>query len=112
MVERYRRLIEEKLPDVRVPFAGRRGDSGCHIFPVLLPGGEEDRNNTMRAMAARGIQCSIHYRPIHTFTAYRGVSADVPVTDRVAPSILTLPLFPSLSEEQMDLVVEGLQACL
>lgn len=111
-VERYRRLIAEKLPQVQVPFAERVTDSSYHIFPVLLPGYEEERNNTLRNMAERGIQCSIHYRPIHTFSAYQGVSADVPVTDRIASSILTLPLFPSLSEEQMNLVVEELQACL
>jgi dTDP-4-amino-4,6-dideoxygalactose transaminase len=111
-VERYRHLIADKLPSVRVPFVERRTDSSYHIFPVLLPGNEEVRNNTLRGMAERGIQCSIHYRPIHTFSAYQGVSADVPVTDRIASSILTLPLFPSLSDAQMDLVVEELQACL
>lgn len=111
-VERYRRLIAEKLPQVRVPFAECVTDSSYHIFPVLLPGYEEVRNKTLRGMEERGVQCSIHYRPIHTFSAYQGVSADVPVTDRIAFSILTLPLFPSLSNEQMDLVVEELQACL
>ena len=111
-VERYRHLIAEKLPRVRVPFARRNTDSSYHIFPVLLPGDEEVRNNALRRMADLGIQCSMHYRPIHMFSAYAGAVADVPVTDRIAPSILTLPLFPSLSDAQMDLVVEGLQACL
>lgn len=111
-VERYRRLLAEKLPQVRVPFVGRSIDSSYHIFPVLLPGVDEVRNNTLRGMAERGIQCSMHYRPIHMFSSYEGAAANVPVTDRIAPSILTLPLFPSLSDAQMDLVVEGLQACL
>lgn len=111
-VERYRRLISEKIPQVRVPFAGRDTDSSYHIFPVLLAGDEEVRNSTLRGMADRGIQCSMHYRPIHMFSAYEGVTANVPVTDRIAQSILTLPLYPSLSDAQMDLVVEGLQACL
>lgn len=111
-VERYRRLIADKLPGVRVPFAERSTDSSFHIFPVLLPGDEKLRNNTLRGMAEQGLQCSIHYRPIHTFSAYQGMTADVPVTDRIASSILTLPLFPSLSDAQMDLVVEELQACL
>lgn len=70
------------------------------------------RNNTLRTMAERGIQCSMHYRPIHMFSAYQGVIANVPVTDRIAQSILTLPLFPSLTDAQMDMVVEGLQSCL
>jgi dTDP-4-amino-4,6-dideoxygalactose transaminase len=111
-VERYRRLIAEKLTQVRVPFAERDTDSSYHIFPVLLPGDEEVRNNTLRGMAERGIQCSMHYRPIHTFSAYQGVIVNMPVTDRIAGSILTLPLFPSLTNAQMDMVVEGLQACL
>lgn len=111
-VERYRKLIAEKLPQVHVPFAGHDTGSCFHIFPVLLPGDEEVRNNTLRRMADCGIQCSMHYRPIHMFSAYEGVTANVPVTDRIAQSILTLPLFPSLSDAQMDMVVEGLQACL
>lgn len=111
-VGRYRNLIAEKLPQVRVPFAERNTDSTYHIFPVLLPGDEEVRNNTLRGMADRGIQCSMHYRPIHMFSSYQAMVANVPVTDRIATSILTLPLFPSLSDAQMDLVVEGLQACL
>jgi dTDP-4-amino-4,6-dideoxygalactose transaminase len=112
LVERYRRLIAEKLPQVRVPFAERKTDSSYHIFPVLLQGDEEVRNNTMRRMAERGIQCSMHYRPIHQFSAYEGAVANVPITERIASSILTLPLFASLSDAQMDLVVESLQACL
>ena len=78
----------------------------------MLPGNEEVRNNALRGMADRGVQCSMHYRPIHMFSAYQGVIANVPVTDRIAPSILTLPLFPSLSDAQMDQVMDELQACL
>ena len=111
-VERYQRLIAEKLPQVRVPFTRNNDGASYHIFPVLLPGDEEVRSNTLRGMAGRGIQCSMHYRPIHTFSAYQGAVADVPITDRIAPSILTLPLFPTLTDAQMDQVVEGLQACL
>jgi len=111
-VERYRRLIAEVLPQIKVPFRNRSTDATYHIFPVLLPGDGEMRNKALQAMADRGVQCSMHYRPIHTFSAYHGVRAEVPITDRIAPSILTLPLFPSLSDEQMDQVVDSLKACL
>ncbi|HEY8119601.1 MAG TPA: DegT/DnrJ/EryC1/StrS family aminotransferase [Methylophilaceae bacterium] len=111
-VERYRGLIAEKLPQVRVPFASRSTDSSYHIFPVLLPGDDELRNNTLRLMGEMGIQCSMHYRPIHRFTSYEGTVANVPLTDRIADSILTLPLFPTLSNEQMDLVITTLGECL
>ncbi len=111
-VERYRCLIAERLPQVSVPFAKYHTDSSYHIFPVLLPGDQDVRDNAIRDMADRGVQCSIHYRPIHMFSAYQGVIATVPVTDRIAGSILTLPLFPSLTDAQMDMVVDVLGGCL
>jgi dTDP-4-amino-4,6-dideoxygalactose transaminase len=107
-VERYRKIIKEKLPQVRVPFADSTADSSYHVFPILLPGDAEHRNNVLRCMGEGGIQCSMHYRPIHTFTAYQGTAADVPITDSIQGSILTLPLYPSLTDEQMDLVIDTL----
>lgn len=112
LVERYRKLIAERLPEVRVPFADYQGEASYHIFPVLLPCDAERRNEVLRNMGQQGIQCSMHYRPIHTFTAYQDVVIEVPVCERIAGSILTLPLFPSLSDEQMDLVVDTLGRCL
>jgi len=111
-VQRYRALITERLPSVRVPFAGDCEESSFHIFPVLLPVDSEGRDRVLGTMKDSGIQCSVHYRPIHTFSAYQGVRADVPVTDRIAGSILTLPLFPSLTDSQIDLVVDSLANCL
>lgn len=108
----YRGLLQQHLPGVTVPFANYVGDSSYHVFPVLIPGDTERRNNVLRTMGASGIQCSMHYRPIHTFTAYEGFDANVPVTDRIAGSILTLPLYPTMSEAQIADVVETLSQCL
>jgi len=66
----------------------------------------------MTLMGERGIQTSIHYRPIHTFTAYHDVFAIVPMTDAISQRILSLPLYPSLTMEQIELVVESLKVCL
>jgi dTDP-4-amino-4,6-dideoxygalactose transaminase len=111
-VSRYRQLLKAHLPVVKAPFEGHRGESSFHIFPVLLPCGIDGRNAVLKAMGEQGVQCSMHYRPIHTFSAYEGHSADVPVTDRVAGSILTLPLFPSMTDDQISDVVETLSRCL
>lgn len=108
----YRAMLAESLPQVKAPFADHPGESSYHIFPVLIPGDGERRNAVVKAMAEAGIQCSVHYRPIHTFSAYEGFAADVPLTDKIAGSIVTLPLFPGMSEEQMRDVVEALARCL
>lgn len=112
IVARYCELFAERLPEVGVPFVGYPEVSSYHVFPVRLPGDAELRNRVIKAMGDRGIQCSMHYRPIHTFSAYETFDADVPVTDSIAGSILTLPLFPTMTEAQIVDVVESLAACL
>jgi dTDP-4-amino-4,6-dideoxygalactose transaminase len=111
-ITEYRTMLAKRLPHVRVPFADHTGESSYHIFPVLISGDGERRNAIVKAMADVGIQCSVHYRPIHTFSAYAGFAADVPLTDKIAGSILTLPLFPGMSEELIRDVVEALARCL
>jgi dTDP-4-amino-4,6-dideoxygalactose transaminase len=112
IVLHYRSLIAQKIPKVRVPFIEYSGNSSFHIFPVLLPVNIEQRNSILKRMGEAGIQCSIHYRPIHTFTAYEGWEANTPITDLIAGSILTLPLFPTMTEEQINDVVGTLSQCL
>jgi dTDP-4-amino-4,6-dideoxygalactose transaminase len=51
------------------------------------------------------IQTSVHYPPIHRFTSYAGAGS-LPVTDEIADRVLTLPLHPSLTLEQVDEVCD------
>lgn len=111
-VSSYRAMLAECLPEVKLPFPDHPDESSYHIFPVLIPADGDRRNAVIKAMADAGIQCSVHYRPIHTFTAYEGFAVDVPLTDQIANSIITLPLFPGISDEQMATVVAALASCL
>ena len=51
-------------------------------------------------MAKAGIQTSMHYPPVHEFSAFADVGAtSLPKTSDFASSMITLPLYPGLSEE-------------
>jgi dTDP-4-amino-4,6-dideoxygalactose transaminase len=79
-----------------------------HLAVVLLPEGA-DRAPVRTALDERGIQTSVHYPPIHSFSAYRSESRrPLPRTDAVAERLLTLPLYGRMTDEQADAVVEGL----
>lgn len=102
--------------DQVIPFFRNVGDgstSAYHIFPVLLPLGC-DRNGFMAAMRDRGVQTSIHYRPVHTFSAYAGKYAknELPITEDISNLLVTLPLYPTMSDEQVGQVVESIAECL
>ena len=79
-----------------------------HILPVLLPKGA-NRANVMAALRQAGIQTSIHYPPIHSFTAYRQRYGEqsLPITEDYAARELTLPLYPALGEEDVATIAKA-----
>ena len=76
-------------------------------MPVLLPE-STSRHDVMSMMRDAGVQTSIHYRSVDTFTAYvnagLGPSESVPLSHSIGERVLTLPLYPSMRPEQVDLV--------
>jgi dTDP-4-amino-4,6-dideoxygalactose transaminase len=108
----YRDALQELAPQVAVPFQSHMGKTSAHIMPILLPQ-ETKRKEFIDSMKENGIQTSIHYPPIHTFTAYKDtMSWDLSVTDDVAKREITLPLYPAMSNDDVVVVVSAIQASL
>ena len=106
LVERYRKAFAEQAPALGLPFSEKRGVSSQHIFPVLLPEGA-DREAFREKMKADGIQTSFHYPPVHHFKIYCQEGEELWMTENVARRQVTLPLFPSMTNEQQDWVIES-----
>ncbi len=101
----YRDLLGED-PRWTIVFENHGGVSAFHIFAVVLAEGIS-RNHVMRFLKSRGIQTSIHYPPIHQFTLYRQILPSQPnlkVTEDLGRRILTLPLFPEMTRDHVELV--------
>ncbi len=110
----YRDLLSDMAPEITVPFKDHPGISAHHIFPVLLPRGSE-RLTFMEKMKEQGIQTSIHYPPIHWFTSFKGsagANAALPVTEDIASREVTLPLYPLMNNQQVDLVASAVRKAL
>jgi dTDP-4-amino-4,6-dideoxygalactose transaminase len=99
---------------VDLPFkAADQGTSAYHIFPMLLPEGT-DRQAFMTGLRDAGVQSSIHYRPVHTFSYYvqRYGKQSLPVTEAAAAREVTLPLYPTMGEAGVEVVVEAVKESL
>jgi dTDP-4-amino-4,6-dideoxygalactose transaminase len=96
-----------------LPFRGGLGEPAYHIFPILLPEGV-DRKVFIDAMRSMGVQTSIHYPPIHRFSYYRQRYGDLhlPATEAVAARQVTLPLYPTMSSQAVDIVVDSVRSAL
>ncbi len=87
--------------------------SAYHILPVLLPVGA-DRVAVIEALKGKGIQASIHYPPFWGFSGYEGMfdAGATPVAAEIMERELTLPLFPGMSDAEVDYVTEALLAAI
>jgi len=108
----YRSALQEIESQVAIPFQNHTGKTSAHIMPILLPKGTR-REQFMGSMKEQGIQTSFHYPPVHTFTAYNSDTKwNLPVTEEVASREVTLPLFPTMTAEDVDTVVSAVCASL
>jgi len=110
IADRYRELLVD-LP-VELPPAAPPGTThGYHLFPILAP----RRSEVFASLRSRGVGVQVHYVPVHHHT----VSADIelpnegmPVCEEVYAGLISLPIFPGLTDEQQDYVVASLKEAL
>jgi dTDP-4-amino-4,6-dideoxygalactose transaminase len=109
--KRYNDLLAS-VQGVATPTTAAHGVHVFHLYVVRV----KHRDQILKALGDRGIGCGIHYPiPVHQQKAYEGLkipAGSLPVTERYAGEILSLPMFPELTAEQIDVVVRELKAVL
>jgi len=101
---------------LELPCEDAGGDvRGWFVFVVQLPRGF-DRDDTIRALAARGVQSKPYLPAIHLMSFYRERfgyrGGEFPVCEDVAARSVALPFFPEITEAQVAEVAEALQSVL
>jgi dTDP-4-amino-4,6-dideoxygalactose transaminase len=72
-----------------------------------------DRDAVFSHLRSRGIGANVHYAPVylHSYYQHRGYAKGLaPVAERASRHILTLPMFPAMTEADVNRVVEALKA--
>jgi dTDP-4-amino-4,6-dideoxygalactose transaminase len=92
-------------------------DSNWHMFQVILPLEQlkADRAQVMTELKELGIGTGVHYPIITGFSLYKNFgykASDTPQAERVGRSILTLPLFPAMHDEDIVRIAKGLVGIL
>jgi dTDP-4-amino-4,6-dideoxygalactose transaminase len=105
---RYREALRG-LPVELPPEDPENGRQVYHLFAVEV----EHRDRVLRSLRERGVGAGVHYpTPVHLQPGWRALGhteGDFPASERAARSVLSLPLFPGISDAEIDLVVAALQ---
>ena len=116
----YLTRLPEFLADELLPPAGHAGDEAGHswnMFAIRLPLDQlsQSRAEIMDAMRARGVATSVSYESPHLTSVFRKQGwnvGDLPNTELIANSTVTLPLHAGLRVEAVDFVCDSLQLVL
>jgi dTDP-4-amino-4,6-dideoxygalactose transaminase len=106
---RYRELLRES--SLRLPQEMTYAEHIYHLFVVQA----DERDALQKTLSEAGVQTGIHYPiPIHLQPAYASLkhkAGDFPEAERQASRVLSLPMFPELTESQIMHVAETVQRC-
>jgi dTDP-4-amino-4,6-dideoxygalactose transaminase len=108
---RIAQQYHELLAGTRFVLPNCAADSECvwHCYVIEC----EDRDRVRDALTEAGIGTAVHYPlPLHLQPVYRGLGykpGDFPVAERLSQRCLSLPMFPELTDEQVEIVVNALR---
>ena len=101
----YHKLLEDS--GVTLPVEGSGNRHVYHVFGVLTP----QRSEFIESLAERGVHTGIHYPiPVHLLPAYSELNhrpGDFPVAERIASEEVSLPMFPELTDAEIEEVAQA-----
>jgi dTDP-4-amino-4,6-dideoxygalactose transaminase len=106
LAEQYAALLAEAPVQLPEP-----GDHVFHLYVVRV----RDRERVRQTLAAKGIDTAVHYpRAVHEEPAYKhlNVNGALGVSERLCREVLSLPLYPQLSDAEVEVVAEALRAAI
>jgi dTDP-4-amino-4,6-dideoxygalactose transaminase len=102
----------QAAPGVITPSRAPWNQHVYHIYAIRVP----DRDNVIRSLAGKGVGSGIHYPiPVHLQGAYRSLGygrGAFPIAEQCAEEFISLPMFPELTGDQVDYVIDMLKETL
>lgn len=106
-------MLREGLSDSAVELSAEPVPGDDHVYHLFVVR-SDDRESLRAHLAARGVATAVHYPiPIHRTEAFSHLGlgpGSLPVCEALASEIVTLPLWPTMADAQLEAVVEAVQA--
>ena len=101
-------FFDANLQGVIVPPVAEGRTHVYHQYTIRVV--DDDRDRFAEELAARGVGSGVYYpTPIHRLPSFR-LELDLPVTEQAAAEVLSLPVYPSLTDDELGTIVEAVNA--
>lgn len=91
-----------------LPFIKSDRETSWHLYVIKI----DNRDECIEQLKESGVGCSVHFIPIHKHPYYKDKykynNEDYPVANRVFDKSLSLPLYPDMTDEEIEYVIENI----
>ena len=111
-------LMSAKLSEItgiEVPSPPHHFSHVYQMYTIKLLDGHEKRDALIAYLAKKGILTKVYFPPVHLTHFYKnelGYSCELPVTENLSRQVLTLPMYPTLTDEEIDYIAGEIDAFL
>jgi dTDP-4-amino-4,6-dideoxygalactose transaminase len=109
----YMRLLDG-IEGIKLPFTPEGDSPIFYCFTIRLTDKKRDRDGFIRHLSSNGIATAVYYplslhlQPVYEYLNYK--VGDLPVSEKAQEEVLSLPIYPELSEEQIKYIVDSILA--
>ena len=99
----------KSVPGINIPDVPADLRHVYQMFTVIINQGREKRDTLIQYMAGEGIMSKVYFEPAHLSYYYKnklGYDCRLPVTERLAEQVLSLPIYPGLSDDEISYIAE------
>ncbi|KAA3632021.1 MAG: DegT/DnrJ/EryC1/StrS aminotransferase family protein [Calditrichaeota bacterium] len=118
IAERYLKNLSMLKEFISLPSKESSNEHGWHLFIIQLNHEKINlsRDDFIREMAKKGIECGVHYKPLFEMTYYKKAmqlkSENFPNAKLAGQSVVTLPLYPILNLSDIDYISDSIKKIL
>jgi len=109
IAQKYNAAFRENS-NIIIPFIKDDRETSWHLYFIKIA----NRDKVIEELKGRGVGCSVHFIPIHKHPYYKErykyVNEGYPVANRVFERSLSLPIYPDMSDEEIEYVIDQVNA--
>jgi len=111
IVKKYNKAFLDNA-SITIPYQTSESDSSWHLYIIQVP---QNRREVFKALQARNIGVNVHYIPVHMLPYYQEIgykNTHLPMAEKLYEHIITLPLFPGMTDQDVEDVIQAVQEVL
>lgn len=99
-----------EIQGISIPSTPKEFYNVYQMYPIRIKDGKVIRDNLKEYLAQKGIMTRVYFDPVHLSEFYRKTfgfkAGELPITEKVSEQILSLPMYPTLTREEMDCITK------